>query len=185
VALLTEHLELIETPIVRLLLLDGLPDRGLITAYGGHIVSAGPKVLAREVLPSPQGGPRNGDGALPLDEPEDLGHRVLRGDGQQHVDMVEVEMALFHQDLALPGQLPQHWPEVFAAFPVPGLAPIVGDPDPMGPCTPTWRGLSSRCRPWKPPGDRVSFERFTAQEAFVFSRNCQTLGVARQSRGVT
>jgi len=31
----------------------------------------------------------------------------------------------------------------------------------------------------------VSFERFTAQEAFVFSRNCQTLGVPRQSRGVT
>jgi hypothetical protein len=31
----------------------------------------------------------------------------------------------------------------------------------------------------------VSFERFTTQEAFVFSRNCQTLGVARQSRGVT
>jgi hypothetical protein len=31
----------------------------------------------------------------------------------------------------------------------------------------------------------VSFERFTTQEAFVFSRNCQTLGVVRQSRGVT
>jgi hypothetical protein len=28
-------------------------------------------------------------------------------------------------------------------------------------------------------------DAFTAQEAFVFSRNCQTLGVARQSRGVT
>ena len=125
------------------------------------------------------------DGTLPLDEPEDLGHRVLRRDGQQHVDMVEVEMALLHHALALPGQLAQHGPEVFAEFSVQGLPPVLGDPDHMGPCTPTWRGLSSRCRPWKPLGDSVSFERFTAQEAFVFSRNCQTLGVARQSRGVT
>src|SRR5512146_1137605 len=41
--------------------------------------------------------------------------------------------------------------------------------------------LSSMEASW----DGVSFERFTAQEAFVFSRNCQTRGVARQSRGVT
>src|SRR5512137_1692854 len=41
--------------------------------------------------------------------------------------------------------------------------------------------LSSMEASW----DWVSFERFTAQEAFVFSRNCQTLGVPRQSRGAT
>jgi transposase InsO family protein len=29
----------------------------------------------------------------------------------------------------------------------------------------------------------VRFERFTAREAFVFSRNCQTLEISRQSRG--
>ena len=45
--------------------------------------------------------------------------------------MVEVEMARFHHALALPGQLPQHWPEVFAEFPVQGLPPILGDPDHM------------------------------------------------------
>ena len=40
---------------------------------------------------------------FPLDDPEDLGHRVLRRDGQQHVDMVEVEMALLCHALTLPG----------------------------------------------------------------------------------
>jgi hypothetical protein len=29
------------------------------------------------------------------------------------------------------------------------------------------------------------FERFTPKEASLFSRNCQTLGVPRQSRGFT
>ena len=71
-----------------------LPDRGLISADRRHVVPAGPKVLAREVLPPPEVGPRNVDGTLPLDESEDLGHGVLRGNGQQHVHMVEVEMPL-------------------------------------------------------------------------------------------
>lgn len=66
----------------------------------------------------PRVGPGNVDGALPLDEPEDLRHRIFRRDGQQHVYMVEVEMALLHHALALPGQLAQHGPEVFAEFPV-------------------------------------------------------------------
>jgi hypothetical protein len=44
-----------------------------------------------------------------------------------------------------------------------------------GAWTPTWceLSLSSTKASW----DCVSFERFTAQEVFVFSRNCQILGV--------
>ena len=38
--------------------------------------------------------------------------------------------------------------------------------------------------PMEPPLVR-EFERFTSEEASLFSRNCQTSGVPRQSRGFT
>jgi hypothetical protein len=72
------------------------------------------------------------DGALPLDEPEDLRHRILRRDGQQQVDMVEVEMALLHDTLALPREFAQHRAEVFAELAVSCLPPVLGNPYDMG-----------------------------------------------------
>ncbi len=49
-----------------------LPDRGLIAAYGRDVVASRPKVLPREVLPPPEVGARDVDGALPLDESQQL-----------------------------------------------------------------------------------------------------------------
>lgn len=70
------------------------------------------------------------------DEPEDLRDGVLRWTGLEHGHAVKLEVALLHDTLALPGQLPQHRTEVLALLPVQGLAPILGNPDDMLPTLP-------------------------------------------------
>ena len=130
-ALPGKDLELVEALVLRLLPPDILPNGGLVSAHGGDVVASRPKVLTREVLPPPEVGPGNVDGALPLDVPEDLRHRILRGNGEQHVDMVQLEMALLHHALALLGQFAQHRAEVLAQLGVQGLAAVLGNPDNM------------------------------------------------------
>jgi hypothetical protein len=74
-----EDFDLVEAPALRLLFLDVVPNRRLIAAHGRDVVSPGLIVLPGEVLAPPDVTARNVDRTLPLDEPEDLRHRVLRG----------------------------------------------------------------------------------------------------------
>ena len=78
VALLVEHLELIELLILVFLLSDVVADRFFIQPCRCHIVAPGPKILADEVF-SPSA--RTGDpyGALPLDVAYNLGDGILGG----------------------------------------------------------------------------------------------------------
>jgi hypothetical protein len=52
------------------------------------------------------------DRALPLDKPDHLRHRVLRRDGDQHVDMIGQQVAFFDPALLLLRQLPEYLPNV-------------------------------------------------------------------------
>ena len=139
-----------------------LPDRGLIAAHGRDVVSAGPKALAREVLPPPEVGPGDVNGTLAFHIPDHLGHRILRGNGDQHVDVVHLEVPLLHRTFALLGQVAEHRAQ----------GPCGARH--TGPCAGTWESrphgtlhshlvwaklsLSSMEASW----DCVSFERFTA-----------------------
>jgi hypothetical protein len=100
----------------------------------------------------PRDAPRNVDSALPLHEADDLGDRVFRGNGEPPGDMGQLEVPLLHRCLALLGQVASHRAPGLPQLAVQGLAPILGNPHHMGPCTPTECGLRARCRPWKPPG---------------------------------
>jgi hypothetical protein len=99
------------------------------------------------------------------------------------MDMVDLWVALFHHPPALLGQLGQHRTEVLGRFAASTLRRSLG-------IQTTWYLHSNRA--WstlfmssiKASWDCVSFERFTAQEALVFSRNCYILGVARRNRCV-
>ncbi len=130
-ALPREDVELIEALILRLLFLDVRPNRGLVSPNGGHVVAAGPELLAREVLPSPQVRAGNVDRTLPFDEADHLAHGVLRGNRDQHVHVVKVEMALLHAGLALVREVSQGGPQVFPELPIEGLPPVLGNPHDM------------------------------------------------------
>ena len=77
-ALPFKHGQLVEASVLQLLLSDVLPNGGLVSSYGGYVVASRPKVLAREVLPPPEVAARNVNGALPLDEPDDLRDRMKK-----------------------------------------------------------------------------------------------------------
>jgi hypothetical protein len=162
-----------------------LPDRGLIAAHRGDVVSSGPKALARAGLPTAQG----------------------------PSGRCEWHSCLSHTRSPGPPHTSGEWRATCGRGPPGGAPPPPytrvagldrGTPAP-GTCGARYTGLSAdtwesihhgtlhshlvwaklSLSSMKASWDCVSFERFTAQEAFVFSRNCQTLGVPRQSRGVT
>ena len=91
-----------------------LPDRGLIAAHGRDVVSAGPKALAREVLAPSEVSARDVNGTLALYVPDHLGHCSLRGNGDQHVDVVHLEVALLHPALALLREVAEQQPQILA-----------------------------------------------------------------------
>ena len=74
VALPREDIELVEALVLRLLLLDVLPDRGLIAAHRGDVVALGPKALACEVSrPAAQVRPGYVNGTLAFHIPRSPG----------------------------------------------------------------------------------------------------------------
>jgi hypothetical protein len=84
------------TPVcsIRILLFaDVLADLFQLEPDGGHGITAGPEMLAREVpFFAAQSGNRNG--TFPLEKPDHGSHRVLRGNGDAHVHMVRHEVPL-------------------------------------------------------------------------------------------
>src|SRR5262245_48346189 len=58
------------------------------------------------------------DGALALDEPDDLRHGVLRRDRHQHEHMAGHPMPFLHLTLLLHCQTPEHLPEMTTKLPI-------------------------------------------------------------------
>src|SRR5262249_39863990 len=79
-----------------------------LKTYRGHCIPSRPEAFSIEVSLSSTKLSRNGDGTLALDIPNHLGHRILRRNADEHVDMILNHMP-FHDGAApLPGQLTQH-----------------------------------------------------------------------------
>ena len=105
-----------------LLLADVLADLLQFEPHGRDRVPAGPEVLTREVLlTTAQSG--YGNRAFPLQEANDRGHRVLRGNRNTHVHMVWPQMSLDNLTFLLPGQGMENLPQLLADFPKQHLAP--------------------------------------------------------------
>jgi len=100
-------MQLIQTSIFAFLLLDVLADSLFVSADGGHEVSSGPEVEASEVLILPKERPCNVDGALALDVTDYLSNRVLRRNGDEHVNMVRHEVTFQYVALPLTSQFPK------------------------------------------------------------------------------
>ena len=69
-------------------------------------------MLAREIALTLAIRPRQMNGALPLDVPDDLRHRVFRWYRNQHVHMIEHHMAVLYPAFLLLGKPAQHLAEV-------------------------------------------------------------------------
>src|SRR4030095_3410874 len=82
---------------------DVLSDGCLTPADRRDVVSPSPEMIPCIVLTSSHEGPCNMDGRFPLDEAHDLGHRVLRGNREQHVDVIGHQVHLFNPPSLLLG----------------------------------------------------------------------------------
>src|SRR5207244_3085099 len=70
---------------------------------------------------------RHGDGTLPLDIANHLGHRILRRNPDEHMDMVLHHMPFQDGTPPLPGQLTQHRTKKFPNLAVQRLLPPLRD----------------------------------------------------------
>src|SRR4029450_8311505 len=90
-------------------------DRGahllFLKTYRGHRIPARPEALPMKVSLSSTTLSRHGDGTLALARPNHLGHRILRQNPDEHMDMVLHHMPFHAGAPALPSQLTQHRPK--------------------------------------------------------------------------
>ena len=106
--------DLIEPLVLFLLIADVLPDGLLISTHRGDEVPPRPEALAHEVALALPIHPRQMNGALSLHEPHHLRYRVLRRYRQQHVYVIDHQVAFFNSAFLLTGQLTEHFAQVFA-----------------------------------------------------------------------
>src|SRR6185503_7677152 len=122
------ELELLEPLILLLLVADVGPYRRLVPPDRDEVPS-GPEVLPDEVaLPFPVDTGEM-DGALALDEPDHLRHRILRWDRDQHVHVIGHQVPFLDLRLLLRGQLAEHLAEVPAKLQVQRLCSTLRDED--------------------------------------------------------
>src|SRR4029450_4597095 len=79
--------------------------------HRGHCIPARPEAFSIEISLSSTKLARHGDGTLALDIPTHLGHRILRRNPDEHVDMVLHHVPLYNGAPALPSQLTQYRPK--------------------------------------------------------------------------
>src|SRR2546428_12484991 len=141
-------------------------------------------MVPRIVLASSHERPCNVDGRFPLDEAHDLGHRVLRGNREEHVHVIRHQVPLFNATFLLFGQRAKDFSQMAPQFVVERFPTILRDKHDMILAVPL--GMAESFTVWHdklPLGETLSGSpkgvcRFD-------SRNCQTVGVPRQSRGFT
>src|SRR5262245_60443784 len=94
VATLLQQVELIDSLILCFLFADVPTDDRLVSPYGRDEVTACPEVLPHEVALTFHERPRDVDRTLALHEPDDVRHGVFRRDRDQHVHVIDHQMAL-------------------------------------------------------------------------------------------
>jgi len=78
-AALFEQTQLVDPAIFLLLIADVFPYRFFVPTDGGNMVATSPKMLSGEVAPMPQIITGYVNRTFALDEPNNLGHRILWG----------------------------------------------------------------------------------------------------------
>src|SRR5262249_10377431 len=97
--------------------------------HRGHSIPARPETFPMKVSLSSATLSRNGDGTLALDRPNHLGHRILRRNPDEHVDMVLHHMPFHDGAPALPSQLTQHRPKKTPDLAIQRFLPSLRDKD--------------------------------------------------------
>src|SRR5713101_6279877 len=90
--LLLENLHLLYARVLSFLVLNVVPDDLLIPAHGRDKVPPCPELLSDKIAHLPAKRARNVDGTLPFEIPHHLRHCVLRGNREQHVDVIWAQM---------------------------------------------------------------------------------------------
>src|SRR6516165_4407048 len=136
------------------------------------------------VLAASHAGPGNVDRRFPLDKAHNLRHRVLRGNGEEHVHVISHHVPLFNPTFLLLCQRAEDLPEMPPQLMVERFATILRDKHHMILAVPC--GMAESLDVWH---DRLPLsETLSGSLEGVCrfdSRSCQTLGVPRQSRGFT
>src|SRR6267378_1819311 len=178
------QVHLIQTAICRLVRADILADHRRISAHGGDRVPPSPAMVPGRVLAAPHKGPSNVDRRFPLEKAHHLRHRVLRRNGEEHVHVIRHQVPLFNPTFLLRSQRPEDLPEMPPQLMVECFPTILRDKHHMILAVP--RGMIQSLDVWH---DRLPLrETLSGSREGVCcfdSRSCQTLGVPRQSRGVT
>src|SRR5262249_5249750 len=97
--------------------------------HRGYCIPARPEAFPIEVSLSSAKLASHSDGALALDIANHLGHRILRRNPDEHVDMVLHHMSLYDGAPALPSQLTQHRPKKTPALAIQRFLPALRDKD--------------------------------------------------------
>src|SRR5215831_5592640 len=108
-------------------------DRGanllFLKPHRGYRIPSRPEAFPVEVSLSSTKLSRHGDGTLALDIPNHLGHRILRRNLDEHMDMVLHHMPCHDGAPALPRQLTQHRPKKTPDLAVQRFLPALWDKD--------------------------------------------------------
>ena len=141
-------------------------------------------MVPRIILASSHERPGHVDGRCPLDEAHALGHRVRRRDGEEHGHVSRQQVPLFTATLLVLGSRATDLPTMVPPFVGERLPTILRDQPYMRRAVP--RGMAESLSVWHdtlPLGGTLSG---SLEGVCCFdSRNCQTVGVPRQSRGFT
>src|SRR5262245_27638697 len=103
----------------------------LLKTNRGHRIPARPEAFPMKVSLSSPKLSSNGNGTLALDISNHLGHRILRRNPDEHVDMVLHHMPFHDSAPALPSQLTQHRPKKAPDLAIQRFLPALWDKDYM------------------------------------------------------
>src|SRR5271166_2876459 len=116
------EVQLIESPVLFLLVLDVVADDRLVPSDCRNEISSGPKVLSNETSVALAINPCQMDRALALDVSHDLTDRVLGWNRQHHVNVVGQQMPLLDPALSVFRQLAEHLAQMLAQLAVQNFA---------------------------------------------------------------
>src|SRR6266705_2375116 len=136
------------------------------------------------VLAASHEGPGNVDRRFPLDKAHNLRHRVLRRDREEHMHVIRHPMPLLDATLLLLRQRAEDLPKMPPQLMGERFPTILWDKGHMILAVPL--GMTESFAVWHdklPLGGTLSGS--PKGVCRLDSRNCQTLGVPRQSRGFT
>src|SRR5580692_1826105 len=121
------QVELVDALVLDLLFADVLSDHLFVSPHRRDEVASRPEVLPHEVPLPLHERPRDVDGALPLDEPDDLRDRILRWNRQQHVHVIRHQVSFLDGAFLLLRKRSKNSAEVASEFEIQRLSAVLRD----------------------------------------------------------